>query len=571
MSLDGFVLNAQSLELEARFKGAKLEKVHQPLPYALSLQFSCGGKRHRLLASADPQLPRLIVTAEQFENPLVPPFFCLILRKHIEGSRLERVSMPGFERAVFLDFASRDELGNPAVFRLCVELTGRHSNVILLNEQGVIIDAIKRISLSTSAARPILPGLRYELPPTQNRVSPITLSFQDISCQAPEKQVHTALSETVQGLSQLLAKEIAHRQGVSGMRMADVTPDKAQALATEVQLLAKQACEEPKLHGYVYFGEKVLFHIFPLTHVGQEPVVVEGVNATISLALSRATAFQAIEGLRQRLKKTAAVSLEKTNRKLEALQEDLAEARLRDDYKRYGELLYANLGTAKIQDGRAEVTDFFSENMDKITIPVDIKLGITDNAKAYFKRYNRAVNTERHSLERLAEGKVQIEYLSSLLTSIEQAEDTQTLREIEEEMRSQGFSLRSSASSHKKRSETPQGPRTYTAPDGSVISVGRNNIQNEQLVKNAHPEETWMHVQKAPGSHVIIHAHAPSQETLSYAANLAAYFSSQRLSSQVPIDFTKKRNVKRPGGAKPGYVIYENHQTLYVSKPLPPN
>ena len=572
MSLDGFVLNAHCLELDATYRGAKLEKVHQPSANTLTLQLSSAGKRHKLIASVDPQLPRLVVTSEQLENPHTPPFFCLMLRKYIEGSRLERVSMPGFERVVFLDFASRDELGNPATFRLCVELTGRHSNIILTHANGVIIDAIKRISLNTSATRPLLPGLKYELPPTQDKQDPRSVEAKDIMERLSQKAVASVLSDTVQGLSQLLAREIAYRYGLTGLPSSEMTLEQATALVEEVGQLALRATNESLISGYIYRGDKVLFHVFPLTHLSLEPLQVDGLNATIALALGTATTTQTTDVLRQRLRKIVHTHIDKNARKIAALTEDIKLSQQRDDFKRYGELLYANIGTCKIEGAFAEVTDFYSESLEHIKVPIDPKLGHTDNAKAYFKRYNRALNTEKHGLERLKETSTQQEYLFTLETSVEQAEDLSTLREIEVEMREQGLMPKEPTVKSKKRVEPASaGPRRFVLPDGLIIEVGRNNLQNEQLVKQASPSDLWLHVQKAPGSHVLIHSQGPvAESTLEFAANLAAYYSSQRTSALVPVDYTERKHVKRPNGAKPGYVIYDNQQTIYVRNPKEP-
>ncbi|KAF0197994.1 MAG: fibronectin-binding A domain protein [Bacillota bacterium] len=572
MSLDGFVLNAHCLELNATYRGAKLEKVHQPTANTLTLQLSSAGKRHRLVASVDPQLPRLVVSSEQLDNPHTPPFFCLLLRKHIEGSRLERISMPGFERVIFLDFASRDELGNPATFRLCVELTGRHSNIILTRDNAVIVDAIKRISLNTSTTRPLLPGLKYELPPTQDKQDPRSIGAKDIMERLSLKAVPSILSDTVQGLSQLLAREIAHRHDLIGLPSTEVTLKQATAMVNEIGHLASRATTESIHSGYIYRGDKVLFHVFPLTHLNIDPLQVEGINATIALALGTATATQSTEVLRQRLRKTIHTHTEKNVRKTAALNEDIRLSQQRDEFKRYGELLYANIGTCKITGAFAEVTDFYSESLERVHIPIDPKLGHTDNAKAYFKRYNRALNTEKHGLERLKDTSAQQEYLLTLETSIEHAEELSTLREIEAEMREQGLMPKAPVVAYKKRvAPASTGPRRFVSPDGLSIEVGRNNLQNEQLVKQASPSDVWLHVQKAPGSHVLIHAQGDVPEsTLLFAANLAAYYSSQRSSALVPVDYTERKHVKRPNGAKPGFVIYENQQTIYVRNPKEP-
>lgn len=572
MSLDGFLMNAHCRELDEMYRGAKLEKVHQPSPHTLTLQLSTAGKRHKLVASVDPQLPRLLVSTEQFENPLTPPFFCLLLRKHIEGSRLERISMPGFERVVFLHFASRDELGNPAMYRLCIELTGRHSNIVLTHDNGVIVDAIKRISLSTSALRPLLPGLRYELPPEQGKTDPREIKAEHFLAKEGTRSVANTLAETVQGLSLLLARELAYQHNMSKATVNDLTDESAGQLALEVRQLACKVISVRQETGYMYVGDKVLFHVFPLDHLSIMPVEVAGVNALIAQALSKSFANQSLESLRLRLGKSIHSHIDKNERKIAALNTDIAQAQQRDEYKRYGELLYANIGTCILNGPWAEVTDYYSESLERVQIPIDPKLGPMDNAKAYFKRYNRALNTEKYGRERLTETQSQQEYLLSLRTSVEQADDIGSLREIEEEMREQGLLSKAQSGTNKKRTvDSATEPRRYVSPDGLLVEVGRNNLQNDQLVKQASPHDLWLHIQKAPGSHVLVRAQGPVPDsTIEYAANLAAYFSSQRSSSLVPIDFTERKHVRRPNGAKPGYVIYENQRTIYVRDPKEP-
>ena len=351
-----------------------------------------------------------------------------------------------------------------------------------------------------------------------------------------------------------------------------MTLGQATAVVNEISHLASLATTESLHSGYIYRGDKVLFHVFPLSHLNIEPLQVEGINATIALALGTATATQSLDVLRQRLRKIIHTHTEKSVKKAVALNEDIRLSQQRDDFKRYGELLYANIGTCKITGTFAEVTDFYSESLERIQVPIDPKLGHTDNAKAYFKRYNRALNTEKHGLERLKETKAQQEYLLTLETSIEHAEELNTLREIEVEMREQGLMPKAPIVKSKKRVEPAlTGPRRFVSPDGFSIEVGRNNLQNEQLVKQASPSDLWLHVQKAPGSHVLIHSQGEVPEsTLIFAANLAAYFSSLRSSALVPVDYTARKHVRRPNGAKPGYVIYENQQTIYVREPKEP-
>lgn len=571
MSLDGFVLNALVAELNREYAGVRLEKIHQPYPHTLTILLGGKGKKQRMIASVDPMLPRFLISSEQYENPLTPPFFCLMLRKHIEGSRVESISMDGFERVIIITLEGRDELGNPATYKLMLEITGRHSNIVLTNPEGVIIDAIKRISLGLSSLRAILPGLKYELPPAQGRISPEDICGMDVYKRSTgvERALHHVLSDATQGLSQLLAKEICHRHGLLGTKAEAASLEQCNTLAQEINSLAAEVRFGNITGGYLYQGEKTFFHTYPLTHLCQSGERVDGVNKLISTALSVSSRNQQEDALRQRLKKIVHILLEKVERKVAALEQDIRASQERDLYKRYGELLYANIGTHRIESGEALVIDFYHEGLPEIRVPLDVKLSFMDNAKQYFKRYTRAINTEKHATERLAESGGLREYLAQLLTTIELAEETTTLREIELEMQEMGFITRSAQA--KKANPGASGPMQFTSPDGLTVSVGRNNLQNDALVRAAHPDNLWFHVQKAPGSHVLIQATGPILDTtILFAANLAAYYSSQRASASVLVDYTERKNLRRPPKAKPGYVIYESQKTILVRRPQAP-
>lgn len=571
LSLDGFVLNALVNELNREFSGARIEKIHQPHPHTLTILLGGKGKKQRLISSVDPQLPKFLVSTEQHENPLTPPFFCLLLRKFIEGARLETLAMDGFERVITANIAGRDELGNPALYRLMVELTGRHSNIVLVSPDGVIIDAIKRVSLSLSALRPLLPGLRYELPPAQERISPLTITGEEIflATQGSGRAIHHVLSELTQGLSQLLAREIAYRLSLQNVRAEEVSLKQCRELAAIINRLAASARGGDIAYGHLYRGEKTLFHVFPLSHLGRQGEIVQGVNNLVATALAVSNRNQQEELLRQRLRKAVHTLLEKIQRKILALEEDIRSSQERDIYKRFGDLLYANMGTHRIDSGDAVVTDFYHEELPEVRIPLDPKLSFADNAKAYFKKYTRALSAEKHAIGRIQESREQADYLERLASTIELADDVATLREIEVEMQEMGLTPK--ATQIKKAQPVQAGPLQFTSPDGLSVLVGRNNLQNDRLVRLAQPDNLWFHVQKAPGSHVLVQATTLVPEsTILFAANLAAYYSSQRESANVPVDYTERRNLRRPAGAKPGYVIYENQKTIYIRRPEKP-
>jgi len=478
--------------------------------------------------------------------------------------------MDGFERVIRLDCLSRDELGNPARISLLVELTGRHSNLVLINDNGVIIDAIKRVPFGSPSSRPVFPGIQYSTPPAQDKVSPLELSGDLLEEQGSlsAKAVPSFLSAMVQGMSQLLAREVAYQFTPLCSNAKDVCLEQWQRIAQFLSKLAKRCRgNESMPQGYLIRSEgNLYFHVIPLTHLG-EAEVIEGINQTVQEAILHSTTSKDLEKARASLRKRTNVLLQKIERLIIGLKEDLAATENKDKDKRYGELLYASIGQHTIKGETAIVTDYYDPELATVAVPVNPKLSLADNARLYFRRYNKAVGTESHSTARLQTAMEQQDYLQGLLYSIDSAQDRATLDEIEQEMREEGLLKTKRTSPKTKAVSEASGPLAFTSPDGLKVSVGRNNLQNNDLVKAARASDIWLHVQKAPGSHCLIHVNGPVPDsTLLFATNLAAWFSSLRESSSIPVDYTERRHVRRPSGAKPGYVIYDNQKTFILKK-----
>ena len=570
MSLDGFVLNALVQELSAELVGLRCEKVHQPTRHTVTLLLTAKGKKHRLVIAIDPVWPRVLLSSEAWENPPSPPFFCLMLRKYLTGARLAELSMAGFERVITAAFCGRDELGNTAIYRLMIELTGRHSNAVLVGPNGTVIDAITRVSLNLSSLRAVMPGLRYDPPPTQGRVSPQSVTGEYLHGAAREKTdaVYKVLYTSVQGVSGLLANELAHRYAPNA-KACDLHVREWEHIAAHVRELAHAANTGEIRTGYIYRTDKSRFHIIPLTHLHTPGEQIIGINSLVAEAFLSTNQSEQLATLRLGLGKVAAAALTKTERRMQALRGDLLKSEGREELRRFGDLLYANLGTQRVEGGEAVVIDYYEESMPEVRIPLDAKLSFSDNAKQYYRRYTRAESTTQHALVRLHNDTSHLAYLETLRYSIDAATDTATLREIAAEMCAMG--LMPATTTAKRQAPAPSLPRKFTCPAGVSISVGRTNTQNDRLVREAHPEHCWLHVQKAPGSHVLIHsATSVSLATLHFAANLAAYYSTLRASTNVPVDYTLRKFVKRPSQARPGYVVYEQQRTLYVRQPTAP-
>ncbi len=571
MSLDGFILNALVYELNINLAGLRCEKIHQPTRHTLTLLLTDTGKKHRLVISTDPLWPRVMTSAETWVNPPSPPFFCLMLRKHLTNARLTKLSVAGFERVVTATFSGRDELGNSAIYRLMIELTGRHSNVVLVNANDTVIDALTRVSINLSSQRAVLPGLRYESPPAQGRISPLIVDGEYLftAAMSTAGPVHKLLSAGIQGVSQLLAHELAYIHAPDALAR-DLSKEEWNQIAAHVRQLALSASSGEISTGYIYRTDKTYFHVLPLTHLHTTGQLVYGVNSLVMEAFLSANQTAQREGLRLHLRKVTTTSVAKTERRMQALRGDIAQSEGREEFKRFGDLLYANLGVQRVEEGKAIVIDYFDENLPEVSVPLQAKFSFAENARQYYKQYARAQSTRQHAEERLHNDAIYLDYLKTLLYSIDTAPDAETLREIRDEMCA--IKLMPAPKTAKRQATPASTPRKFVCPEGVSISVGRTNLQNDLLVREAHPDHYWLHVQKAPGSHVLIHSTTvPSEVTLHYAANLAAYYSSLHASANVPVDYTQRRFVKRLPQARPGHVIYERQRTLYVKRPTPPS
>ncbi len=569
MNMDGFLLKALTVDLNRTLADQRIDKIHQPDSNHLTIHV---GKR-RLTISVAPQNIYLTLDGPRLANPPSPPFFCLMLRKYLTNSRLTEVRMPDFERIVEFTGVGRDELGEAATYTLMAELTGRHSNVLLVNSDGVIIDAMRRVPLG-DGVRPVFPGLRYERPPGQSKIAPFRVSaaalYQLGQAATPGMGLAEFIAAQVQGMSLLLAREIAHRLG-RGTALSAMSEEAWGEIASLIHSLAGIA-ESAALTSFYQNGTAPDLepHIIPLHHLGPH-APASGVSEAVSTALRYQEEIRQELQVRRKLQQILSAHLKKVRRLTSALQEDLAATATKDRYKRHGELLYANLGSYDLQGNVALVTDYYDESLARVAVPVDPSRSLADNARHFFRQYEKAVGKERHSLARLADAELLLAYLEGLQSSVAQADDTETLREIEQEMDAQG--LTQSRKQHRAPrtvGRTPDAaearPRRFVSPDGVAVLVGRNNLQNDRLVKSARAEDLWFHVQKAPGSHCIVEALSPVPEsTIEFAASLAAYYSSMRDSTLVPVDYTERKHVRRPAGAKPGYVIYERQQTVVVN------
>ncbi|XWN51743.1 NFACT family protein [Anoxybacillus flavithermus] len=556
MSFDGVFTYAMTKELQRTLVGGRISKIYQPSSYELVFHVRSHGRNYKLLLCAHPTYARIHLTNETYDNPSEPPMFCMLLRKHMEGGIIEAITQVDFDRIIIIHVKARNELGDVCTKQLIIEMMGRHSNIILVDEQtNTIIDSVKHLSPAVNRYRTVLPGAPYISPPSHNKLNPLDATEETVLKKIDflAGKLADQLVATFMGISPLFAREVVHRAGLANRA---TLPKSFMSLIAEVRNEAFTPC--------IYRGQKEIFYALPLTHMDGE---VQSF-ATFSEMLDR---FYFGKAERDRVKQQAhdlerfvANEKAKNEKKLMKLQQTLEEAKQAEQYRLYGELLTANLYAVERGMKEVEVVNYYDENGATVTIPLDEQKTPSENAQSYFQKYQKAKNSLAIVQEQIERTKEEIAYFDTILQQLETA-SPKDIEGIRDELIEQGY-LRARATKQKK-----QKPRTielerYISSDGTEIFVGKNNKQNDYLTnKFASKDDIWLHTKDIPGSHVVIKSKQPSEQTIIEAAHLAAYFSKARHSSSVPVDYTRVRYVKKPSGAKPGYVIYENQQTIYVT------
>ncbi|WP_088105038.1 Rqc2 family fibronectin-binding protein [Halalkalibacter urbisdiaboli] len=556
MSFDGIMTRAITKELTDALTTGRISKIYQPYKTELILTIRANGKNHQLLLSANANFARAHLTNEKYENPAEPPMFCMLLRKHLEGSIIENIKQIGMERIITIDVKNKDELGDVTYKQLIVEIMGRHSNIILIDRKSnLILDSIKHIGLAQSSYRTVLPGQTYKLPPEQEKVNPLDVNAEELLKRIDfnSGKIDRQLLEKFAGLSPLIAKEITTRAGMINRQ--------------SLPKAFEDVIEPIRQHRYkpeIVFAGKEYFSVVTLTQV-------EGERKTFSTTSDMLDRFYYGKAERDRVKQQAfdlerflRNELQKNKKKIKKLEQTLSQAEQAKTFQKLGELLTANLHAVKRGDKSIEVIDYYDEEGKMIDIPLDPLKSPSDNAQSYFKKYNKAKNSVAIVEEQIEKANAEIDYFEQLTQQMESA-SPKDVEEIREELIEEGYIRRRQKQKKKRKDEKPQFEK-YVSSTGLEFFVGKNNKQNEYLTNRfARQDEIWLHTKDIPGSHVVIRSTDPDEVTLKEAATIAAYFSKAKQSSSVPVDFTKIRHVKKPNGAKPGFVIYDNQTTLYVT------
>ena len=567
MAFDAFFLTAVLDEIREKAIGARVEKIHQPGRDTVILLLRCEGGREKLIFAPNPAAPRLHLTTANPENPDQPPMFCMLLRKHLSGARLSEISQPAMERAATFTFDCTDEMGFPVQKRLVAELMGRTCNLYLLGPDGRILDCLRRIGLDETTKRPALPGLLYQEPEAVTKLDPRNLETEDyvnLLCKPGSDVLSDRFMDELGGLSPLVCREAA--LFALGDTQARIDERYLQETAEKLYLFFREHLTHPGPWFYAQSdGTPKQFAFCPIREYGGCQRA-ESFTALMDQYYIVRDRKDAMRQKSQALRKTVSNLCQRITRKLAIQEKELAATLDRERLRQLGDIVTANIH--KIVKGQTtlEAEDFYDEDMKVIQIPISPILSPQQNAAKFYKDYTRMKNAQKELTHQMELGSQELEYLKSVLEELNRAQTDGELEEIRQELHAGGYVRMDGAKKRMKQSKLQ--PMRFESTDGYPIYVGRNNRQNDELTfRLARKDDIWLHAQKVHGSHVIISCGGtkPPDDTITQAAQLAAYYSEHSGGQNLPVDVTPVKQVKKLPGAKPGMVIYHTYNTVIVN------
>ena len=571
MAFDGVVISNIVYDLKEKLTGGRIYKIYQPENDELNIVIKNNKDSYRLMLSADASLPLIYILGLSKENPMSAPNFCMLLRKHIGNGRIIDVMQPGFERIVEFTIEHLDEMGDVCRKKLIIEIMGKHSNIIFTDHKGMIIDSIKHVSHLVSSVREVLPGRRYEYPPDGGKINPMELDrgLFDSTVMTKTADACKAIYTSLTGFSPVVANEICYR--------ADIDPRTSVAElgegADRLYKCTMDIVDQIKRRDYdpviVFDGYKpVEFSSVMLTMYSDKQI--EHRNSISELLDEYYYRKALVTRMRQKstdLRRIVQTAIERTSRKYDLQMKQLKDTENREKYKVYGELINTYGYSVKQGEKSFKALNYYTN--EEIIIPLDSQIPVMDNAKRYFAKYNKQKRTCEALTKLTVETREELEHLQSVQAFLDMAVDEAALAEVKEELTMCGY-IRGHYGSKNNKKKVKSKPYHYVSSDGFHMYVGKNNLQNDELTfKFANGKDMWFHAKKMPGSHVIVklmEADELPDQTYEEAARLAAYYSSGRTNPKVEIDYTERKNLKKPAGAKPGFVIYHTSYSM-VAEP----
>lgn len=573
MALDGIFLSLVKNELSEALDSARVDRIYQPSREEIIINFRTRAGSHKVLFNVNASQARVHETACEIENPKTPPMFCMLLRKHLTSGKLVGIRQDGFERILTFDFDSANELGDIVRLSLTVEIMGRHSNLMLIDGQGKILDSLKRIGHDMSSVRVVLPGALYSLPPREKRLSLFDFSkdalFSVLEDQK-DRDLAKVLLHTFEGISPVFAGEaVFYAAKTDSTRFSELTDDQKDRLYFYFHNAA-QTVENGDNKFVTLSDRDGKLKDFCFADISRYGSLM--VKKYFSSACELLDFFYAERDRIMRTKQRAddlfkllISTSERITRRIANQTEELEGCKRRDEYKRTGDLILSNLYMIKKGDSEAQLTDYSREDMPTVTVKLDKRLTPQQNAQKYYSEYKKCDTAEKMLTERIRSGKEELLYIDSVFDSLTRADTEADISALREELYEQGYIKRTNT-----KSKPPKAlpPKKFSTSGGFEVLVGRNNKQNDKLtLKDSAKTDIWFHTKDIPGSHVILKTDGkpPGDADIYEAALLSAFHSKASGSSSVAVDYTLVKNVKKPSGAKPGMVIFTDNKTLFVT------
>lgn len=576
MAFDTICVKKTVSELNETILGARIDKIHQPEKDELLIAIRSFSGNFKLVLSASANNARVHFTQNSKENPKTPPMFCMLLRKHLSGGKITRIAQPRNERIIEIDIESYNELGDLTTKRLITEIMGRNSNIILCSSDMRIIDSAKHVDFTVSSVRQIMPGLTYVYPPEQEKTAILSDAVSDISLDFSQEgqRADKVIMSAVSGISPIIAREIVFNVCKNPTPLCGELNDMQKQNITSALISFSRSTKYSPCIIYDSCDKPIDFSAMAINQYGSGTKVeyYESMSEVVNRFYARRDMQERMRQKSADLVKLLHTGIERCAKKLNLQQQTIRDAENKDRYKIYGDLVTANL--YRIAPGQTELIaeNYYEEGCPEITIELSPALSGAKNAQRYYKLYTKLKNAEIEVAKQIKATSEDLDYLESTLALTENSTSESDLNSIRTELAELGY-LRSRTGKNKNNKVQNSKPMHFVSSDGFDIYVGKNNTQNDYLtLKFANSGDIWFHTKKIHGSHTVIKLgidkNVPEQ-TMREAAQLAAYYSKARESSQVPVDYTPIKNVRKPNGAKPGMVIYDNYNTVYVTPQVP--
>ena len=559
---------AVARQLQNTIIDARISKIAQPEDNEILMTIHTQDGNVRLLMSADASLPLVYLTENNKQGPLTAPNFCMLLRKHIQGGRIISVTQPGLERILKLEIEHLDEMGDVCRKFLIFELMGKHSNIIFVNGDGIVIDSIKRVSAAVSSVREVLPGREYFIPQTQQKADILDTESICIDSLAQAQPLFKAIYGGFTGISPILAQELCYRADVDSDRpIESLDPEQKKRITEALKMFSVQINAGEFNPCLVYEGKKpkefAAVRLSLYNHEGAQIVDVESVSALLEQFYREKNVVVHIRQRSADLRHIVQLALERNSKKLDLQLKQLKDTENREKYRLYGELLTAY--AYQIKGAQKEVTVDNYYTGEQTVIPMDPQLTASENAQKYYEKYNKQKRTYEALTGLIEDVKADVEHLQSIQASLDIALAEEDLIQIRQELAESGYVRKKSGG---KKEKVTSKPFHYISSDGYDIYVGKNNFQNDELTfKFANGGDWWFHAKKMPGSHVVLRVRQGEEvpdRAFEEAAKLAAYYSQGREQEKVEIDYVRRKEVKKPNGAKPGFVVYYTNYSMVI-------